>query len=144
MPYPGCRVALERLRSDGWTLGIVTNKPHRISLSVVEAIGLAPLVSTIIGAQDGLDLKPAPDMLHAALKTLQAPAQAIFVGDSKADVGAARAAGLPIILLSHGYTTLPPRELGADAVIDHFDDLPAAIAALVAQSAIAKVGTGFA
>lgn len=129
-PYPGAVEALQRLRGDGWTLGIVTNKPHPIALSVVAALGLAPYFAIIVGAEEGRALKPAPDMLHAALKALPTHAEAIFVGDSTADVGAARAAGLPVVLLSHGYTTIPAHDLGADAVIDHFDHLPAAIATL--------------
>lgn len=130
-PYPACRATLERLRAGGWTLGIVTNKPQRITDDLIAALGLDALFGIVIGARDGVPLKPAPDMIEAAHKELGNPEQVIFVGDSKADVGAARAAGLPVIILSHGYTTVPARELGADAVLDHFDDLPAAIAALV-------------
>ena len=53
-----------------------------------------------------------------------------MVGDSYNDVAAARGAGLPVILVSFGYTTKPVRELGGDIVIDHFRDLPAALAEL--------------
>jgi len=128
--YPGCRAALERLHGEGWSLGVVTNKPHGIALAVMDAVGLTPLFPVIVGAQDGMGLKPAPDMLRAAMTTLQRPSHTVFIGDSMADVGAARAAGLPVILLSHGYTAIPARELGADAVIDHFDELNGAILAL--------------
>ena len=53
-----------------------------------------------------------------------------MIGDSGADIGAAKAAGVKTIAVSFGYTTTPVRELGADIVIDHFDDAPAAIARL--------------
>jgi hypothetical protein len=55
---------------------------------------------------------------------------AIMVGDSNVDVGAARAAGMPVVLVSYGYSSLPLTGLGADVIIDHFRDLPKAIAAL--------------
>jgi HAD-hyrolase-like protein len=51
-----------------------------------------------------------------------------MVGDSVTDVETARAAGLAgIIVVSYGYTAIPARALGADAVIDHLDGLPAAV-----------------
>ena len=59
-----------------------------------------------------------------------APSRAVMVGDSGNDVQAARNAGLPVIVVSFGYTATPPGELGADIVIDGFDELPAALRAL--------------
>jgi hypothetical protein len=52
-----------------------------------------------------------------------------FVGDTTFDVGAARAAGLPVVAVSFGFHDLPPPLLGADAVIDHFDALVPTLAA---------------
>ena len=47
-----------------------------------------------------------------------------MVGDSRTDYDAARAAGVPVVLVTFGYTEIPVGELGADALIDHFDELP--------------------
>jgi phosphoglycolate phosphatase len=52
------------------------------------------------------------------------------VGDSATDVGAARNAGLPVVLVSFGYTDRPAHELGGDVVIDHYDALLPALRAL--------------
>ena len=49
--------------------------------------------------------------------------RAAYVGDSSFDTGAARAAGLPCVAVSFGFNDLPAEELGASAVIDHFDEL---------------------
>jgi phosphoglycolate phosphatase len=65
-----------------------------------------------------------------------------MVGDSENDLLAARAAGLPCILVSFGYTPIPARELGADLVIDRMDELPAALAALGATSTARADPTG--
>jgi phosphoglycolate phosphatase len=54
-----------------------------------------------------------------------------MVGDSVSDAGAARAAGVPLILVSFGYTPVPASQLDADVLIDHFDQLPAACARLL-------------
>ena len=79
----------------------------------------------------GRALKPAPDMLQIALGELGvAPAQALMIGDSAADVGAARAAGTRVVLLAHGYSHGDVAALGADAVVPGFADLPAMIDAL--------------
>ena len=47
----------------------------------------------------------------------------LLVGDSANDLNVARNAGIPVILVTFGYTTVPVQELGADALIDHFDQL---------------------
>ena len=61
-----------------------------------------------------------------------------MVGDSASDAGAARAARVPLVLVSFGYTEIPVQDLGADIVIDHFDDLTSACAALLACPPPAK------
>jgi phosphoglycolate phosphatase len=50
-----------------------------------------------------------------------------MVGDSANDVNAARAAAVPVVVVSFGYTAVPAHQLGADALIDHFNELAAAI-----------------
>ena len=62
------------------------------------------------------------------------PKRAVMIGDSIHDAEAARGAGLPAVLVNWGYTTRPASELGADAVIDRFDALPAALGKLAAGS----------
>ena len=65
---------------------------------------------------------------HAAVRA--ADGSAVMVGDSANDVAVARAAGVPVVVVSFGYTAIAPAELGADAVIDAFAELPATLAAL--------------
>jgi phosphoglycolate phosphatase len=50
------------------------------------------------------------------------------VGDSPVDLAAARAAGLPVILVSFGYTAVPARDLGADHVVDSLSEIPRLVA----------------
>ena len=59
-----------------------------------------------------------------------AAGRAVMVGDSVTDLKTARAAGVPCILVSFGYTPVPAASLGADLVLDNFDELPDAIARL--------------
>ena len=52
------------------------------------------------------------------------PEQAILVGDSPTDLAAGRNAGLPVILVSYGYSRTPVTQLAPDHLIDNFSDLP--------------------
>jgi phosphoglycolate phosphatase len=54
-----------------------------------------------------------------------------MVGDSTADVQAARNAGAPVIVVSFGYTDIPAADLGGDALINHYDELGAAVQSLL-------------
>ena len=61
------------------------------------------------------------------------PDMAIMVGDSATDVNGAKNAGVPVVAVSFGYTDVPAAKLGADAVIDRYDDLVSAIAKLASD-----------
>ncbi|MEO8651708.1 MAG: phosphoglycolate phosphatase [Hyphomicrobiaceae bacterium] len=122
--YPGVKETLSELRRRGLPLGVCTNKAEPIAAIALRALGIAPYFGAVIGARDDLPRKPAPDMLLAALVKLGArPAEALVVGDSRSDVGAARAAGCPVIAVSYGYAHGPVEDLRADRVIDHMLDL---------------------
>lgn len=131
--YPDAREVIEALRSAGVRIGVCTNKPERMTAAVLDGLGIAPAIDHVVAGSDRLALKPAPDMLLAVIESLGAvPGEAVMVGDSAADVGAAKAAGVRCIVVGHGYTTTPPRDLGGDLVIDGFADLVAAIAQIPA------------
>jgi len=128
---PGAGEALKAARRIGARTGVVTNKPEGFSRTIVTYFGLAADVDLVIGGDSGYPKKPGPEMLLAAcaLSACQ-PADAVMVGDSGADVAAARAAGMPSIVLRGGYTNLSAEELGADFIIDGFDALPGLLASL--------------
>ena len=123
--YPGAREVLDDLAAHGVAIGICTNKPQQITTHVLEQLGIADLFGSVVGGQAALPLKPAPDMLRRVLTELGAKADgSVMVGDSGADARAAQAAGLPVILLAHGYCQEHLADLGADAVLPGFADLP--------------------
>jgi phosphoglycolate phosphatase len=123
-PFPGAVETLALLAAAGRALGVVTNKPDRATAALLAALDLARFFPVVVGG-DG-KRKPDPAPLRRALDALgAAPADALLVGDSAVDVAAARAAGIPVAVVSFGYADAPARELGADAVIDDFAALPA-------------------
>ncbi len=131
-PYAGAAEALKCLRDDGYALGVCTNKPQGPTREILDALGLGGYFSAVLGG-DSLDgvRKPDPRHLLAAVERLGAtPDRAVMVGDNENDVAAARGAGIPVIVVAFGYARVPAANLGADAVIGHFDELPDAICRL--------------
>ena len=131
-PFPGCVAALEALRDQGAKLAVCTNKQTGLSTVLLDALDMSRLFDAVIGA----DAAPAPKPDRRHLETAIAaaggtPGRAILVGDAATDAGAARAAGVPLILVSFGYTEIPVRDLAPDILIDRFDQLPAACARLL-------------
>jgi phosphoglycolate phosphatase len=135
-PYPGVPEALERLRSAGLRLGICTNKPEGPTRELLRDLGLAPFFGAVFGGDtmEGVK-KPDPRLIQAVLDALDADRlKAVMVGDNANDVGAARAAGIPVILRAAGYTPVPAEQLGADRVIHDFRELDDAIDHLAATT----------
>ncbi len=130
-PYPGAAETLAALAAAGWRLAVCTNKPEAASRKVLDGLGLAPLFQAVAGGDSFPVRKPDAGHLLGTLGGLGVePKRAVMLGDSANDLQAARNAGLPVILVSFGYTRTPARALGADAVIDAFAELPDALARL--------------
>ena len=129
--YPGAVEALDTLAARGAILCVATNKPTDLAVALFRAIGLEDRFVALCGPQSVSARKP--DAAHIRETVQQAggdPARAIMVGDSITDLNAARATGVPCVLTTFGYTLTPAAELGADALIEHFDALPGVIAEL--------------
>lgn len=119
---------MDALASRGVHLAIATNKREDLARRLFDELGLTSRFATIIGGNTlgPGRAKPAPDMLHEMTARCGGGAAA-FVGDTTFDVGAARAAQMPVVAVSFGFNDLPAHELGADTVIDHFDELVSAL-----------------
>ena len=93
-PLGDVRDLFERLRDDGYQIAVATSDDRRPTLLTLEWLGVAPLVDAIVCADDGLPVKPAPDMvLHVCERLGVDPRRAAIVGDSPADLWMARSAG---------------------------------------------------
>lgn len=116
--YPGAREVLEDLRQTGLPLAICTNKPQHLTDLILDRLSLTDVFSVIWGAAAGRPLKPDAACLRSVSDKLgTTPAETVVVGDSHTDIDAARAAGCPSILVSHGYEQRPLASLGAGAVV---------------------------
>jgi phosphoglycolate phosphatase len=132
--YPGVLDGLRALAAAGHRLALCTNKPEGISRSLLPALGMDGLFVAVVGGDTLPRRKPHADPLLHALGVMDLPAgRAVMVGDNANDVGAARAAGMPVVAVSYGYPRMAPERLGADALIDRFHDLPGALQSLAAR-----------
>jgi len=92
--------------------------------------------AAIVGADHAPAAKPDPRHILAAIAAAGGQAgRALMVGDSISDTTAARAAAVPSIVVSFGYTEIAAGELGGDYLIDHFEELPPLAARLLAATA---------
>ena len=130
-PYPGAVDALAALKARGWRLAVCSNKPEAPSRAIVAELGFDGLFEAVAGGDSFPVRKPDPEHLLGLLRLMKSPPEAaVMLGDGHNDVLAARAAGLPVIVIDHGYGPLPARDLDPDRVIEDFSELPAALAAL--------------
>ena len=134
--FPGVVPALEQLSAAGATLCVCTNKRTQLSLALLDALDLTRHFKVVFGADLAPAPKPDPRCYLAAIAAAGGdPARSLMVGDSDNDVLSAQGAGAPVVVVPFGYSVHPVTELGADALIDHFDQLPEVAARLLAERA---------
>ena len=127
-PYPGVPETLAALRDRGYRTAICTNKPQQATQTVLDGLGLAGLFDGVAGGDRFAVRKPDPGHLFGLIRVLgDSAAAAAMIGDNENDAAAARAAGLPLVLMRYGYARVNPETLGADALLDDFSELPAAL-----------------
>lgn len=127
--YPGVEAALDALAGRGAALSVCTNKPEALTHLLFEALGWNGRFASIVGGDSLTVRKPDPAPLHEAIARAGG-GRAAFIGDSIIDNDTARAAGIPFVAVSFGFSDRPATELGAAIVIDDFAELPSALARL--------------
>lgn len=134
-PFPGVIDCLQTLRERGYRLAVVTNKRRDLALRSLEDGGILGAFEAVVGGDTCAERKPHPAPLWHALGLLRVPVEAaLMVGDSSNDVDAARAAGVPVVVVPYGYNGgEDPRLLPADAHVDGLAELPYLMAAMAAR-----------
>jgi phosphoglycolate phosphatase len=130
-PYPKVPETLASLRRRGYRTSICTNKPQRATIAVIEGLGLSEFFDEIAGGDCFPVKKPDPGHLLGLISKLGGqPEASAMIGDSENDAAVARAAGVPLVLMRYGYARVDPESLAADALLDHFAELPRTLARL--------------
>jgi len=122
--FDGVESTLQQLHQAGIRVGLCSNKPDELCRMLVTNFGLDMYFDEILGSGDKLPKKPNPAPLLCLIERLGVtPDDTLYIGDSQTDVTTARNAGVPVMLVSYGYTLRAASQLGADAVIDSVADL---------------------
>jgi phosphoglycolate phosphatase len=125
---PHAREVLNHFYHAGIKQGLCTNKPISVTRLILDALDISGFFESVIGGDSTATKKPHPLPLMTCLEELETlPEDAVMIGDSGADVGAARAAKVQIILVPDGYTGVPAVSLGADYVVGNLADIPNSI-----------------
>ena len=126
--FPGLGDSLARLCARGARLAVCTNKQEALSRRLLDALGISGLFAAVAGRDTFPVCKPHPDHLLGAIRLASGDARrAVMVGDSDVDIATAKAAGVPVVAVTFGYTDVPVAALSPDATIDHYRDLEDAI-----------------
>ncbi|WP_259781019.1 phosphoglycolate phosphatase [Aestuariispira ectoiniformans] len=123
--FDGVHETLTALRAKGHRLAVCTNKPETATRRLLDILGLADYFEDLVGGDSLPVRKPDPGHILALLDRMQvSPKDAVMVGDSGNDIFAGRDAGLKTILVTFGYCRTPHEKLPADAMVDHFSQIP--------------------
>ncbi len=124
--YPGVQNALEQLHAAGHHIAVLTNKPVRISKSIIEHFGLSPLIVCTYGGNSFEYKKPHPIGIETLRQELGVgPEETWMIGDSGVDVQTARNAGVPVCGVTYGFQPESFREFPPDVLVDRMEDFAA-------------------
>ena len=120
--YPGVTEALEQLAA--FPMAILTNKPVRVSVRILEGLGLAKYFRAVYGGNSFETKKPDPLGANTILREFAAsPNEAILIGDSEVDVQTARNAGTLAAAVNYGFGSHDRAAHPADIYLDRLIDL---------------------
>jgi len=123
-PFDGALAVLDKLDDMGVRYAVVTNKFESLAVKLLTDLNLAHRMGCILGA-DSLgkeNAKPSGAPIFEMIKRCGG-GRAAYIGDSIYDMMAAKNASVPSVAVSFGFLHGPVEDMGADAVIDHFDGL---------------------
>lgn len=125
--YDGIPAALTALQERGARLGVLSNKPHALTLATVAGLGIADRFRAIRGQQEGVPPKPDPTAaLELAAALGATPARLLYVGDTATDMETARRAGFASVGVLWGFRDRAELErAGARFLVAHPRELPA-------------------
>ena len=123
-PYPGILELVEKLKKSGIKTAVSTNKAD-VPAQELGREYFNGIFDLIVGQQDGLKVKPAPDSVNKILSILDIQKKdAIYIGDSDVDVQTAKNSGLDFIGVSWGFRGREFLEKnGAKNIVDNANEI---------------------
>jgi len=130
--YPGAMDTVEVLKSQGYGVGICTNKPEALAELLLQRLGIRDAFASLVGADTLPVRKPDPEPLREAARRAGGdPAHCVLIGDSDTDRNTSRAAGVPSVLVTFGPSGADMAALEPEALLHRYGDLPEIVAQLI-------------
>jgi phosphoglycolate phosphatase len=130
--YDGAETEHDRLAAAGWGLAVCTNKHEGLAVRLLDALGIGGRFRAVLGADTLAYRKPDPrHLVETILRAGGVRERAVLVGDTVNDREAARAAGVPCVLVGFGPEGKGAAALAPEAMLGHYDELPALLERLV-------------
>ena len=119
-PYDGIVELLQALKEKGMKLTVLSNKPHRQAVHVVEEVFGKEMFDWVQGQQEGIPRKPDP---YAAIQIAEKfgvkPEECVYIGDSEVDVATGTAARMKTLGVTWGFRSVEQlKEAGATILLD--------------------------
>lgn len=133
VPFPGMIEALEALRAEGWRFAVCTNKLEAYARLLLDELNLSHWFDAVTGGDSFAFRKPDGRHILETVARAGGAGRVVMIGDSSADVDAARSASVPVVGVTFGYTTVPMADLKPDVLIDSFAELPGAVRGLAGE-----------
>lgn len=123
--YPGVSEMVTRLKDNGCKLAVLSNKPHRQTVKVIEAIFGVGTFDEVQGQQEGIKRKPDPEGVYVVADKLGVSIEACaYVGDSEVDIATGKAARVDTIGVTWGFRGRKLlEEAGATCIVDSAEEI---------------------
>ena len=122
--FNNVRNVLEFLKNNGIKLAVCTNKMERLSNILLEKLNVLHMFDYLVGGDSLSKSKPDPfPLLNICEKLNTEISDSVMIGDSVTDLNAGKGAGMPVVLVSYGYTDNKDIYNEADLVINDFSQL---------------------
>ena len=133
-PFPGLIAVLDACAAQGHILAVCTNKRESLARQLLVSLGMNQRFAAIAGRDTFAVYKPDPAHLTGTIEMAGGDAtRAVMIGDSGVDVATAKAAKVPVIAVSFGYSEPPVQHFGPDVLLDHYDGFCDALKELLAR-----------
>ncbi|NNE79359.1 MAG: HAD-IA family hydrolase [Silicimonas sp.] len=133
--YPGCIEAVEGLLAEGVKIGVCTNKPEYLAEELLRRLGVRDHFGSLIGADTLPVRKPDPrPFAEAVARVAGDQARSVLIGDTETDLKTARAAGVPVVLVSFGPEGEGVQRLKPDALLPDYASLGRVVDDLIGQT----------
>lgn len=130
--YQGVVEGINAFKKANIKLAVVTNKPHRFAVKLIEYMGLSSSFEIVLGSEVLKNRKPHPEALYYVLENMGVEAKdAVMVGDSVNDIEAGHNAGMPTVTFTYGFDGgVDLKTCNSDYLFDSFEELTKLIASL--------------